>query len=90
MHHSRCQELNDALGFRLNYFRPGSLHRMIGIPFFHERCLKTYFQFLLDRLKSLNGRLNGWKGNSLSLVGRINLAQSALTNAHNETFGKYS
>lgn len=52
-----------------------NLGKHLGVPLFHGRSSKRHFQYVIDRMVN---KLNGWKANTLSLVGRITLAQSAL------------
>ena len=68
---ARKQDLSNALGMRLT----SDLGKYLGIPLFHERCNKKYFQFIIDKMSN---RLSCWKARTLSLAGRITLAQSAL------------
>lgn len=64
---SICQ----ALGFQ----KTNHLGRYLGVPMLHDRVTKDTYLYLVDRVRS---KLTGWKANSLSLAGRLTLAQSAL------------
>lgn len=47
----------------------------LGVPMVYGRVTKSTFHHLLDKVRA---RLARWKANSLSLAGRITLAQSVL------------
>ncbi|CAN1121487.1 Putative ribonuclease H protein At1g65750 [Linum perenne] len=51
------------------------LGRYLGVPILHERITSHTYQDILDRIDK---RLAGWKVKSLSLAGRVTLAQSVL------------
>ncbi|CAN1815926.1 Putative ribonuclease H protein At1g65750 [Linum perenne] len=51
------------------------LGRYLGVPVLHGRINKNTYQYIIERLDS---KLDGWKRNSLSLVGRVTLASSVL------------
>ncbi|CAN1163715.1 Putative ribonuclease H protein At1g65750 [Linum perenne] len=53
-----------------------NLGKYLGVPILHERTTRFTYQEIIDRLDQ---RLSGWKARSLSLAGRVTLAQSILT-----------
>ncbi|CAN1132976.1 Putative ribonuclease H protein At1g65750, partial [Linum perenne] len=53
-----------------------NLGKYLGVPILHERTTRFTYQEIIDRL---DNRLSGWKARSLSLAGRVTLAQSVLT-----------
>ncbi|CAN1166059.1 Putative ribonuclease H protein At1g65750 [Linum perenne] len=52
-----------------------NLGRYLGVPILHERINGHTYQDILDRIDM---KLAGWKAKSLSLAGRVTLAQSVL------------
>ncbi|CAN1347607.1 Putative ribonuclease H protein At1g65750 [Linum perenne] len=52
------------------------LGRYLGVPVLHERVTKHTYQDVIDRIDQ---RLSGWKAKSLTLAGRVTLAQSVLS-----------
>ncbi|KAK4264615.1 hypothetical protein QN277_025768 [Acacia crassicarpa] len=50
--------------------------RYLGFPLTRDRKSKEIFHYVIDRVKS---KLSVWKANSLSMAGRITLAQSVLS-----------
>ncbi|CAN1178468.1 Putative ribonuclease H protein At1g65750 [Linum perenne] len=60
---------------RLNMPLTNDLGRYLGVPVLHNRVTVQTYQFILDHMDK---RLSGWKANSLSLAGRVTLAQSVL------------
>ncbi|CAN1146010.1 LINE-1 retrotransposable element ORF2 protein [Linum perenne] len=52
-----------------------NLGRYLGVPILHDRVNVHTYQDILDRIDS---KLAGWKVKSLSLAGRVTLAQSVL------------
>ncbi|CAN1181654.1 Putative ribonuclease H protein At1g65750, partial [Linum perenne] len=52
-----------------------NLGRYLGVPILHERTTVQTYQGIVDRIDQ---KLTGWKANSLSLAGRVTLAQSVL------------
>ncbi|CAN1796639.1 Putative ribonuclease H protein At1g65750 [Linum perenne] len=59
------------LGFPLTL----NLGRYLGVPILHERTSSQTYQGIIDRISK---KLTGWKVKSLSLAGRVTLAQSVL------------
>ncbi|CAN1127408.1 Putative ribonuclease H protein At1g65750 [Linum perenne] len=53
-----------------------NLGRYLGVPVLHERTTASTFQGIVDRIDL---KLTGWKAKSLSLAGRVTLAQAALS-----------
>ncbi|CAN1181294.1 Putative ribonuclease H protein At1g65750 [Linum perenne] len=51
------------------------LGRYLGVPILHERVTSHTYQDILDRIDK---KLAGWKVKTLSLAGRVTLAQSVL------------
>ncbi|CAN1129754.1 Putative ribonuclease H protein At1g65750 [Linum perenne] len=51
------------------------LGRYLGVPILHERVTSHPYQDILDRIDK---KLAGWKVKTLSLAGRVTLAQSVL------------
>lgn len=49
--------------------------RYLGVPLSGKKLKKNDFQYIVDQVAT---RLNGWKKNSLALVGRITLAKSVI------------
>ncbi|CAN1126042.1 Putative ribonuclease H protein At1g65750 [Linum perenne] len=64
-------EISDRLGFSLT----DNLGRYLGVPILHERTSAQTYQGITDRISN---KLSGWKAKSLSLAGRVTLAQSVL------------
>ncbi|CAN1157418.1 Putative ribonuclease H protein At1g65750 [Linum perenne] len=52
-----------------------NLGRYLGVPVLHDRITTQTYQEILDRI---DNKLAGWKVKSLSLAGRVTLAQSVL------------
>ncbi|CAN1142230.1 Putative ribonuclease H protein At1g65750 [Linum perenne] len=52
------------------------LGHYLGVPILHGRTTKGTYQGIIDKLDQ---KLSGWKAKSLSLAGRVTLAQSALS-----------
>ncbi|CAN1746300.1 Putative ribonuclease H protein At1g65750 [Linum perenne] len=65
------REITNCLGIEATQ----DLGRYLGAPILHGRVTKQSYAFLLDRLDK---RLAGWKGENLSLAGRVTLASSVL------------
>lgn len=53
----------------------GDIGEYLGVPMIHERKSKEAFAFMIDHVKK---RLSGWKAKSLSMAGRVTIAQSSL------------
>ncbi|CAN1144211.1 Putative ribonuclease H protein At1g65750 [Linum perenne] len=53
-----------------------NLGRYLGVPILHERVTNDTYQCVLDKMDQ---KLTGWKASSLSLAGRVTLAQSVLS-----------
>ena len=53
-----------------------NLGKYLGFPLKHPRSTSRDFNFVLERVQN---KLQGWKANLLSMVGRITLLQSALS-----------
>ncbi|CAN1824009.1 Putative ribonuclease H protein At1g65750 [Linum perenne] len=51
------------------------LGRYLGVPVIHGRVRKDTFSYIIERIDK---KLDGWKRNTLSLAGRVTLAQSVL------------
>ncbi|CAL1381562.1 unnamed protein product [Linum trigynum] len=66
----------DAISNALNIPTTANLGRYLGVPVIHDRVSKATYTELIDRIDK---RLAGWKVKSLSLAGRITLAQSVLS-----------
>ncbi|CAN1180943.1 Putative ribonuclease H protein At1g65750, partial [Linum perenne] len=62
----------DLVGFPLTQH----LGVYLGVPILHERTSARTYQCILDRIDQ---KLAGWKVKSLSLAGRVTLAQSVLS-----------
>ncbi|CAN1162506.1 Putative ribonuclease H protein At1g65750 [Linum perenne] len=52
-----------------------NLGRYLGVPVLHDRITTRTYQSILDRI---DNKLSGWKAKTLSLAGRVTLAQSVL------------
>ncbi|CAL1403368.1 unnamed protein product [Linum trigynum] len=65
-----------SLGQELGIPETTNLGRYLGVPVIHGRVSKATFTDLIDRI---DRRLAGWKAASLSLAGRITLAQSVIS-----------
>ncbi|CAN1187377.1 Putative ribonuclease H protein At1g65750 [Linum perenne] len=52
-----------------------NLGNYLGVPVLHDRTTSRTYQKVLDRIDS---KLSGWKAKTLSLAGRVALAQSVL------------
>ncbi|CAN1147350.1 Putative ribonuclease H protein At1g65750 [Linum perenne] len=52
-----------------------NLGTYLGVPMLHSRVLISSYQYILDRMDQ---RLSGWKTRSLTLAGRVTMAQSVL------------
>ena len=48
VHGTKRQEISDALGIWLT----SDLGKYLGVPFFHEKCSKRYFQYIIDKMTS--------------------------------------
>ncbi|KAL6146382.1 hypothetical protein ACLB2K_057062 [Fragaria x ananassa] len=48
----------------------------LGVPIFVGRPKRVYFQVLVDRIRNA---MSNWKGNSLSMAGRVTLVNSVVT-----------
>lgn len=68
----RAMEFSNILGVGLT----SDLGRYLGIPLFHKRVTKATFSPLLVKVR---GKLSGWKGRFLSMVGRPILIKSVLS-----------
>ena len=66
------QELSDLFGFQLT----PNLGKYLSVLLLHEKRKSSYFQFILDHMTH---RFNSRKSHFLSLVGRVTLAEFALT-----------
>ncbi|CAN1164267.1 Putative ribonuclease H protein At1g65750 [Linum perenne] len=64
--------ITGVLGFPLTQ----DLGRYLGVPTLHEKTSARTYQGIVDRIEQ---KLTGWKAKSLSLAGRVTLAQSVLT-----------
>ncbi|CAL1354996.1 unnamed protein product [Linum trigynum] len=67
--------IGESISNVLNIPKTKNLGRYLGVPVIHDRVSKATFVDLIDRVES---RLSGWKVATLSLAGRITLAQSVL------------
>ncbi|CAN1147561.1 Putative ribonuclease H protein At1g65750 [Linum perenne] len=68
---STASTIAGILGFSLTQ----NLGRYLGVPILHERTSTQTYQGIVDRITQ---KLMGWKVKSLSLAGRVTLAQSVL------------
>ncbi|CAL1355372.1 unnamed protein product [Linum trigynum] len=74
--HNVSNVVETALSAALDIPVTKNLGRYLGVPVIHGRVSKATYTNLIDRIDS---RLAGWKVNSLSLAGRITLAQAVLS-----------
>ncbi|XP_028775264.1 uncharacterized protein LOC114732140 [Neltuma alba] len=70
--HHEARRICDQLGYQ----KTENLGRYLGVPLLHKRITKDTYRYIED---SINKKLSGWKAKSLSLAGRITLAQSVLS-----------
>ncbi|CAN1826458.1 Putative ribonuclease H protein At1g65750 [Linum perenne] len=66
-----ASDISTVLGFPLTQ----NLGQYLGVPILHERTSPQTYQGIVDRISH---KLSGWKVKSLSLAGRVTLAQSVL------------
>lgn len=64
----------------LHFSLSEDLGTYLGLPLFHRRVTKSTFSFFVDKVRR---KLSNWNASSLSLVGRITLAQSVLLSIPN-------
>lgn len=64
----------------LGFEQTQSLGLYLGAPLLHQMISKDSVSFILDKMRR---KLASWKANSLSLAGRITLAQSCLSGMPN-------
>lgn len=60
----------------LGFQQAEGLGKYLGVPLLNGRVPTSTFNYILERVQ---GKLAGWKRNSLSLAGRITLAKSVLS-----------
>ena len=65
------RSLGQALGFSVT----SDLGKYLGVPLWHNRVSKQMYGGIIEKVKS---HLSGWNASTLSLAGRITLAQSVL------------
>ena len=63
--------LGEALGFTVS----SNLGKYLGVPLLHTRVNGSTYS---DIVEKVNKRLSGWNASSLSLVGRVTLANTVL------------
>lgn len=60
---------------KLNIQKTEDLGRYLGVPLLHRRVTKDTYRFILEKVQK---KLSGWAAKSLSLAGRMTLAQAVL------------
>ncbi|KAK8504565.1 hypothetical protein V6N12_017108 [Hibiscus sabdariffa] len=65
--------VRDLICSRLNFSPVASFEKYLGVPIINRRTRCSDYDFILEKMKA---RLSGWVVRSLSLVGRITLANS--------------
>lgn len=66
----------NAIYTSLGYLRTDNLGTYLGVPLIHRRVNRDLFQYIIGKVRD---KLSGWSAKSLSLVGRLTLAQSVLS-----------
>ena len=69
--HKESKRLGEAIGFTVTF----NLGKYLGVPLLHTRVNKSMYS---DILKKVTKNVSGWNASSLSLVGRVTLAQLVL------------
>lgn len=68
----KATQLSNELGIE----KTENLGNYLGAPLLHQRITKDSVSFILEKMRK---KLSSWKSNSLSLAGRVTLAQSCLS-----------
>lgn len=61
---------------QMGFQKTDNLGRYLGVPLLHGRVLNDTYRHLVEKVK---GKLSGWTASSLSLAGRLTLAQAVLS-----------
>ena len=68
-------DLANAISEHLGFSRTEQLGKYLGVPLLHSRVNKATYEYLVERIRL---KLTGWNASTLSLAGRITLANSVL------------
>ncbi|GMI80336.1 hypothetical protein HRI_001702900 [Hibiscus trionum] len=70
------QPLRDSISSYFGFRQVSDLGRYLGVPLLHKRVTKASYQYVVQRVRD---KLSGWSAKSMSLAGRITLANSVLS-----------